>query len=230
MTVEQNGLKPLLITIDGPAGAGKTTVSKALAQRLGYRYIDTGALYRAVAYEIIARGIDPENEADLTRLCENLEVQFVRTPAGVRLLSGGEDITDAIRTPQITMLASAASAKPVVRRTLLDVQQRLGAEKAAVFEGRDMGTVIFPDADMKFFLTADLNIRARRRFDEFKETNSQSLEDVCRDMAYRDENDSSRALAPLKPAEDAVQIDSTGLKVDAVIERMLVHIEKAGRI
>jgi len=230
VTVEQNGLKPLLITIDGPAGAGKTTVSKALAQRLGYRYIDTGALYRAVAYEIIARGIDPENEADLTRLCENLEVQFVRTPAGVRLLSGGEDITDAIRTPQITMLASAASAKPVVRRTLLDVQQRLGAEKAAVFEGRDMGTVIFPDADMKFFLTADLNIRARRRFDEFKETNSQSLEDVCRDMAYRDENDSSRALAPLKPAEDAVQIDSTGLKVDAVIERMLVHIEKAGRI
>lgn len=228
MTVEQHGCNPLLITIDGPAGAGKTTVSKALAERLGFRYIDTGALYRAVAYEIIARGIDPEDSAALELLCESLELQFVRTPAGVRLLSGEKDITDAIRTPQITMLASAASAKPVVRRTLLDIQRRLGAEKAAVFEGRDMGTVVFPDADLKFFLTADLSTRARRRFEEFKATNPQSLEDVCRDMAHRDENDSSRALAPLKPADDAVRIDSTGLEIDAVIERMLVHVGRAG--
>ncbi|MGM0452365.1 MAG: (d)CMP kinase [Thermodesulfobacteriota bacterium] len=217
-------IRPLLITIDGPAGAGKTTVSKALAERLQYKYIDTGALYRGVAYEILANDVDPQDENALASLLNQLSLRFDRTPMGVRLMSAGADITEAIRTPEITMLASAASAKPMVRRALLDVQRQLGAEKAAVFEGRDMGTVVFPDADVKFFLTADLSARAARRYHEFKDRNDQSLDEVQNDMKRRDENDSSRDVAPLKPADDAVTIDSTGMAVDEVIDQMVVCI------
>jgi len=224
MTDKDQNIRPLLITIDGPAGAGKTTVSRGLADRLGYRYIDTGALYRGVAYEIIAGGIDPNDDAAIAGLLEGLDLRFARTSKGVRLMSGGSDITDAIRTPQITMLASAASAKPMVRLALLDLQRRLGAEKSAVFEGRDMGTVVFPNADVKFFLIADLSVRARRRFEEFRETNPQALDDVLNDMKLRDKNDSSRAVAPMRPADDAVTIDSTGMGVDAVLDAMIEYI------
>ncbi|MGD8257424.1 MAG: (d)CMP kinase, partial [Desulfobacterales bacterium] len=144
----------LLIAIDGPAGAGKTTVSRALADRLGYRYIDTGALYRGVAYEVIKQAVDPEDDLDLERLCGRLKLRFVEDKGSLRLFSEGTDISDQIRTPQITMLASAVSARPVIRKYLLDLQRKLGQEKSAVFEGRDMGTVVFPDADLKFFLDA----------------------------------------------------------------------------
>ncbi len=219
-------IRPLLITIDGPAGAGKTTVSKALAERLQYKYIDTGALYRGVAYEILANDVDPQDESALASLLNRLSLRFDRTPMGVRLMSGGADITEAIRTPEITMLASAASAKPMVRHALLELQRQLGAEKAAVFEGRDMGTVVFPDADVKFFLTADLNARAARRYNEFKDRSAQSLDEVQKDMKRRDENDASREVAPLKPADDAVAIDSTDRTVDEVIDQMVAHIER----
>lgn len=223
-------MKKLLITIDGPAGAGKTTVSRALAERLQYRYIDTGALYRGVALAATARGIAPDDDAGLEALCRDLALAFVRTDQGVRLFSGKTDISDAIRTPEMSMLASAVSARPVVRSALLGIQRRMGAEKSAVFEGRDMGTVVFPDADVKFFLTADLTMRAKRRYLELaaKDT-AQRFEDVEKDMARRDANDSSRTLAPLKPAEDAVRIDSTDISVETVLDRMMIHIrEKAG--
>ena len=217
-------MKKLLITIDGPAGAGKTTVSRALADRLGYRYIDTGALYRAVALAAKTRGTNPENDAELKVLCAELELAFVLSETGLRLFLNGGDITDHIRTAEITMLASVISARPVVREYLLDLQRNLGKEKAAVFEGRDMGTVVFPDANLKFFLDATTRTRALRRYDEVKSQSSQTLEEVDLDIQRRDRNDSTRELAPLKPAQDAIVIDSTDLSVAEVVELMVSYI------
>ena len=218
-------MKKLLITIDGPAGAGKTTVSRALADRLGYRYIDTGALYRAVALAVKTRGCNPENDDELKQLCSELELAFAETENGLRLLLNNEDITDRIRTAEITMLASAVSARTVVREYLLDFQRNLGMQKAAVFEGRDMGTVVFPEADLKFFLVASARTRAQRRYDEMKSKTTQTLDEVSRDIERRDQNDITREVAPLKPAEDAIVIDSTDLNVDGVVELMVSHIE-----
>ncbi|MBW2408540.1 MAG: (d)CMP kinase, partial [Deltaproteobacteria bacterium] len=194
----------LLITIDGPAGAGKTTVSRALAERLGYRYIDTGALYRGVAYEVKRRGIDPENEAELDDLCDRIQLRFESEGKGLRLYSNNLDISDYIRTPEISMLASAVSAKSIVRDYLLEVQREIGQKKAAVFEGRDMGTVVFPEADVKFFLDASSKTRALRRYQELNAESGQSLEKVAKELQQRDTNDSTRNLAPLKPADDAI--------------------------
>jgi len=217
-------MKQLLITIDGPAGAGKTTISKRLSDRLGYRYIDTGALYRGVAYEAKRRGIRHDDDTALEALCASMKLTFIRNEKGTRILSGGDDITDLIRTPEMSMLASAVSAKAVVRRYLLDVQRELGREKGAVFEGRDMGTVVFPGADVKFFLDASLKTRAIRRYNELKGKTSQSLDDVEQDMKRRDTNDSTRDLAPLKPAADAIRVDSTDLAIDDVVELMMGRI------
>ena len=220
-------MKKLLITIDGPAGAGKTTVSRNLADRLGYKYVDTGALYRGVAFEAVKSGIDPDNDTDLEKLCNNLDMKFVREKKGLRLVSNRVDITDLIRTPEITMLASAVSAKPVVRNSLLNLQRDMGKEKAAVFEGRDMGTVVFPDADIKFFLDASHEIRAVRRHKEISLKTGQTLEEVKKDMKRRDTNDSTRTLAPLKPAGDAIVIDSTNLSVERVVELMESYVINA---
>ena len=222
-------MKKLLITIDGPAGAGKTTVSRALARRLGYRYIDTGALYRGVAYEILNQGVDPENEAELAALCHRLQLSFKTEDEALRLYSGETDISDRIRTPEISMLASSISAKPVVRRCLLKVQRDMGLQKAAVFEGRDMGTVVFPEADVKFFLDAALDIRARRRYQELEGKTHQSLNKVEQDIRRRDTNDSTRSLAPLKPADDAIVIDSTQRSVPEVVDLMLLRIQEEAR-
>jgi cytidylate kinase len=216
----------LLITIDGPAGAGKTSVSRALAERLGYRYIDTGALYRGVAYEVKRQGIDPESDSDLAALCDRLRLAFKHQVNELRLYSGDTDISDDIRTPEISMLASAVSAKSIVREYLLNVQKEIGRQKAAVFEGRDMGTVVFPEADIKFFLDASSQTRAQRRYAEIKSKSDQSLEQVEKDMQRRDRNDSTRSLAPLKPADDAIIIDSTDLSIVEVVDSMLAHIAR----
>ncbi len=214
----------LVITIDGPAGAGKTTVSRALADRLGYRYIDTGALYRGVAYEAISKGISHDDDKGLEGLCADLKLDFIRDEKCLRIISNGLDITDLIRSPEVTKFASAVSARAVVRKSLLNLQRDIGKEKGVVFEGRDMGTVVFPDADIKFFLDASHKTRAFRRYQEIKSKTSQTLEEVERDMKQRDKNDSSRALAPLKPAEDAKIIDSTGVSAREVVESMLSYI------
>lgn len=217
-------MKKLLITIDGPAGAGKTTVSRALADRLGYTYVDTGALYRGVAWEAGRQNIAVDDDDSLWVLCVEIDLRFIRDHQGTRLFSGDADITDLIRTPDMSMRASAVSARPVVRRALLDIQRKLGAEKGAVFEGRDMGTVVFPAADVKFFLTADLKARALRRYRELAAISPQSLADVEADMEIRDRNDTTRSAAPLKPAEDAVIIDSTQQSAKAVVAAMMTHI------
>ena len=219
-------MKKLLITIDGPAGAGKTTVSRTLADRLGYRYIDTGALYRAVALAVKRRGCSPENDAEIKRVCAEIELRFVQKEEGWCLFLNREDISDRIRTVDITMLASAISARPVVREYLLDLQRNLGKEKAAVFEGRDMGTVVFPEADLKFFLDASTQARALRRYGELKSNSTQTLEEVGLDIQRRDHNDSTRELAPLKAAQDAIMVDSTDLSVAEVVELMISHTHK----
>ncbi|MFZ1954267.1 MAG: (d)CMP kinase [Desulfobacterales bacterium] len=219
-------MKKSVVTIDGPAGAGKTTVSRMLADRLGYRYIDTGALYRAIALAVHEGGIDSTDDAALEKMCAALSLRYVQTEKGPRLLSNGRDVTDRLRTPEITMLASAVSARPVVRRFLMGVQRAMGREKGAVFEGRDMGTVVFPDADVKFYLDAPEKIRAMRRFLELRPKTELTFEEVERDLLRRDRNDSTRTEAPLKPAVDAIRIDSADLAPAQVVAVMLGHIER----
>jgi cytidylate kinase len=197
-----------------------------LADRLGYRYIDTGALYRAIALAVHEGGIDSKDDAALEKMCTALSLRYIQTEKGPRLLSNGRDVTDRLRTPEITMLASAVSARPVVRRFLMDVQRAMGREEGAVFEGRDMGTVVFPDADVKFYLDAPEKIRAMRRFLELKPKTELTFEEVERDLLRRDKNDSTRAEAPLKPAVDAIRIDSADLAPAEVVAVMLGHIER----
>ncbi|MGD9106639.1 MAG: (d)CMP kinase [Desulfobacterales bacterium] len=218
-------MKRLIITIDGPSGAGKTTASKLLAHRLGYRYVDTGALYRGVALEAMSAGINPDDDAGLENVLSSLKMKFVYGDKGLRLILNDSDITDKIRTPEISVFASAASSRPVVRNFLLDFQRDLGKKKGVVFEGRDMGTVVFPHADVKFYLDASHKARSLRRYQELKSDTSQTLEDVEKDIKRRDKNDSTRNLAPLKAAEDAVIIDSTHLSAQDVVDRMMNVIE-----
>jgi cytidylate kinase len=181
-------------------------------------------LYRGVALEVKRAGIDPADERALALLCRKLCLAFRTTGDGQRLYSGGNDITDLIRTPDITMLASMVSAKEVVRKGLLALQRKMGLSKQSVFEGRDMGTVVFPEADVKFFLDADLKVRAKRRYLELVGKSDQSLEDVTRDMRQRDQNDSTRTAAPLKMAVDAIRIDTTSMTIEDVLDHMLGHI------
>jgi len=215
-----------IITIDGPAGAGKTTVSRMLSKKLGCVYVDTGALYRGVAYEIQKQGIDWEKDEILEIFLKHLDLNFVMEKDLLILISSGRDITNFIRTPEISMLASASSAKVQVRAALLDIQRNIAKIKDAIFEGRDMGTMVFPDAAHKFFLFADLSVRAKRRYDEMPDE-TKDIKQVQEDMKIRDVNDSQRKTAPLMPAEDAIKIDSTFLTIEQVVEKMLKCINKA---
>jgi CMP/dCMP kinase len=215
-----------IVTIDGPAGAGKTTVSRQLAKKLGCVYVDTGALYRGVAYEILRQKIDWENNQALEDFLKSLDLNFLMEKGSFILISSGKDITDFIRTSQISMLASASSSKPQVRAALLDIQRNIAKLKDAVFEGRDMGTVVFPEAAHKFFLFADLNVRAKRRYDEMQDE-TKDIDQVQKEMGVRDGNDSQRKTAPLKPAEDAIKIDASILSIEQVVEKMVKCIENA---
>ena len=216
--------KKIVVTIDGPAGAGKTTASRILARRLGYKYIDTGALYRGIALAAKEADVDPDRPDQLQELLDRLTLEFVFTGDELRLRVNGKDVSDRIRTPEISMAASAVSAKPIVRAFLLDVQRRMGREKGAVFEGRDMGTVVFPEAEVKFYLDAALENRALRRYKELESDKNITLDRIRADMEKRDYNDCHRELAPLKPAADAIKIDSSGLDIEGVLGVMLSHI------
>jgi cytidylate kinase len=219
-------MRTRIITIDGPAGAGKSTISKLLSKKLNCVYVDTGALYRGVAFEIQRQNIDWEDDGVLEDFLKNLDLNFVMEKDSLILMSSGRDITNLIRTPEMSLLASSSSAKPQVRAALLDIQRNIAKTKDAVFEGRDMGTIVFPDAAVKFFLFADLGVRAKRRFDEMP-GKSKDFNKVQKEMDIRDGNDSQRKSAPLKPAADAIEIDSSFMTIEQVVDKMLKIIEKA---
>ncbi|RPH68579.1 MAG: (d)CMP kinase [Myxococcaceae bacterium] len=216
-------MRPLIVAIDGPAGAGKSTVSKLLARRLGLSFVDTGALYRTVALSARRQGIATEDDAGLAALLGRIRISFRATGEENRVFLDGEDVSAEIRTPEISLLASAVSARRVVREGLLGLQRRLALEApvGAVLEGRDIGTVVFPDADLKFFLEASPDVRARRRYEELFQKGSEStLDAVLSDQTKRDRDDSSRAVAPLKAAEDAIRVDSSSLPLSEVVQRL----------
>lgn len=216
-----------IITIDGPSGAGKSTVSRALAKQLGYTYIDSGALYRIAALEVARSNADEDNDEELVRLCSSLEPRFVTKNGVDRIECNGRDVTELIRAPEVSMRASRISARKVMRDCITGMQRKMGAFGSIVLEGRDAGTVVFPDAPIKFFLDASPEERGRRRFIELRQKNFDvSLEDVTQDIIKRDYNDSSRKHAPLAPAEDAIIINSTAMTIDQVIARMMEVIQE----
>ena len=214
--------KRYVVTVDGPAGSGKSTVGRLLARTLSYMYLDTGALYRAVALKVGRAGLDASDRAAVAALCGETDVALVESGGATRILLDGRDVTDLVRTPEISMLASTVSAVPEVRQRLLAVQREAARAGGIVAEGRDMGTVVFPGADVKFFLTAGPEERGRRRWLELRERgHAVELEDVVRDVVGRDRQDSEREIAPLRPAEGGVLVDSTGKTVEEVVEEML---------
>ncbi|MCP3064417.1 (d)CMP kinase [Myxococcus sp. K38C18041901] len=216
-----------IVAIDGPAGAGKSSVSKLLARRLGFSLVDTGAIYRCVALLARRERIAYDDDASLGELLGRVHIHFQVVGEENRVFLGGEDVSGEIRSPEISMAASQVSGRPVVRAGLLQLQRRLALEstKGSILEGRDIGTVVFPDADAKFFLEASPEVRARRRFEElFQKGVESSIDDVLADQTKRDKDDSARAVAPLKAADDAVRVDSSSLPLSEVVHNMEAEI------
>jgi len=212
----------MIITIDGPAGAGKSSAARTLAQRLGYEFLYTGAMYRAVALAALRAGLDLRDEPALTDLMQTLHLEM---PPGGRVLLGGEDVTYVIRSREVTMATGAVSDSPAVRRCLTRMQRTIAAGRDMVCEGRDQGTLVFPDAACKFFLVADPLERARRRQREMAARGEMvELEQLLRDQEIRDQRDAARNLAPMKPADDAVLLDSTELGPEQVVEAMEAEV------
>ena len=221
--------RPFIVAIDGPAGAGKSTVSKLLARRLGFTLVDTGAIYRCVALAAARDGIAFDDDGRLAQLLGRIEISFAVVGDENRVFLGGEDVSGLIRTPEISMGASTVSGRRVVREGLLALQRRLalGAGKGAILEGRDIGTVVFPDADVKLFLDAKADVRARRRYEElFQKGVDSTLEHVLADQTRRDVQDSTREVAPLKAAEDAVRIDSSSMALSEVVRAIENEIRR----
>ncbi len=213
----------MIVTIDGPAGAGKSTAAKALAKRLGFEFLDTGAMYRAVALAAVRARVALDDEAGLKTLLARLRLEM---PAG-RVLLDGEDVSAAIRTPEMAQGASIVAVSAVVRPHLAELQRQIAAGRDMVCEGRDQGTVVFPCAGCKFFLTADPEERLRRRARELEARGGRiDLDQLRREQAERDARDAGRALAPLRAAEDAVVLDTTRLSLEQVVERMEQEVRK----
>ena len=214
----ENGL---VVAIDGPSGAGKSTMTRMLAERLGYIHIDTGAMFRAIALAASRSGVKTDDDKGLEELCRCTNVAFERNNGCCKVLLNGKDVSVAIRTPEISVLTSEISAKKPVRDSLLELQRSMGKHGGVILEGRDIGTVVFPDAEVKFFLSASAEERGRRRYLELvAKGESVTLEETIAAAARRDENDERREHAPLRCPEDAIIIDSTGVSIEQVLETM----------
>jgi len=217
-TVRANGV---IVAIDGPSGAGKSSLTRLLAQRLGYIHIDTGAMFRAVALMAKRAGIACDDDAALEGLCSTLAITFCRDGESCRVLVNGEDVSGAIRSEEIGLFTSCISARKPVRDALLAMQRKMGAAGGVILEGRDIGTVVFPDAEVKFFLSATARERGRRRFLELSGRGEEAtLEETIAKVVSRDRQDEGREHAPLKKADDAISIDSTSLSIEEVLELM----------
>lgn len=215
------------IAIDGPAGAGKSTIAKLAAKELGYIYVDTGALYRTIGLNATALNTNLKSETDVAQLLKNTDVGLKFTDNEQRVFLNGKDVSNEIRTPKASMMASAVSAVPAVRTFLLDLQHNLAKENNVIMDGRDIGTVILPDAQVKIFLSASPECRAKRRYDELKETDSNiDYESILKDIVQRDYNDSHRAIAPLKPADDAIIVDTSGETLKQSTDKLLKIIKE----
>lgn len=220
--------KHIAVAIDGPSGAGKSTIAKLCAEALGYLYVDTGAIYRTVGLAAREAGVDPKNTGAVEVLLPNIKIGMGHDRSGLqRMLLNGKDVTDEIRQPDISLYASAVSAIPAVRAFLLDMQRQLARENSVVMDGRDIGTVVLPEADVKIFLTASPEDRARRRYEELLQRGAKTgFEAVLRDLKKRDEDDATRKASPLCPADDAICVDTTGNTLEESFELLRGMIEE----
>ena len=215
-------MKKRVIALDGPAGAGKSSVAGKIADRLGFVHIDTGAMYRSVARLVLEAGISPEDEAAVGDLAKDLTIRFARKGDTVRVLANGRDVTELIRTPEVTATVARVSQYLAVREAMVRQQRDMAAEGSVVLDGRDIGTVVVPDACVKIFLTASVQERARRRYQELLDKGQAAdLEKLQQEIAERDRLDRERTISPLIQAEDAVLLDTTGMDIEQVLENLL---------
>jgi cytidylate kinase len=230
--------RPLIIAIDGPSGAGKSTLGRMLARSLNLLYLDTGAMYRAAALAVLRAGVSAKDAEAVASVVARANINLAGDPDSLRVMLDGRDVSDEIRTEEVSQSASVISTVPEVRRTLVQRQRELGVQGGVVLDGRDIGTVVFPDADVKFFLTAVPEARARRRYDEERMRARDATRDVTRDVTLeqtledinqRDKRDSTRATSPLAIADDALVLDSTELSIEDVFERMMNAIRERER-
>ncbi len=219
------------VAIDGPSGAGKSTIAKAVAERFGFIYVDTGAIYRTVGLAVSCAGIDPQDTDAVVGLLPALDIALRHGEDGLQhMFLNGEDVSGLIRTPEISMYASKVSALPPVRAFLMEMQRSMARRTSVIMDGRDIGTVVLPDAALKIFLTASAEARAERRYKELLEKGqSVSYDDVLCDMAERDKNDTTRAAAPLRAADDAVLLDTSALSLAESIDAVAALVEKGLR-
>jgi len=218
-------LKKILIAIDGPAGSGKSTTAKLIARKLGYIHLDTGAMYRSVTLKVLESRVNPADEEEVVRLAEEADIVF-DNDNGLRVALDGEDVTEKIRSEEVTKNVSLVSSYPGVRKVMVDKQREIGSQKGCVVDGRDIGTVVFPNADLKFFMIADVMERARRRQAELSESGTElPIVKVVHDLKDRDMKDSTRETSPLKKAEDAIEIDTTNLTIEEQVAKILTFVD-----
>ena len=214
------------IAIDGPAGAGKSTIAKKLAKELGYIYVDTGAMYRAMAYHYLQNNIASDNESEIAKSCKNVDVSISYIDGEQQVLLNGQNISDKIRNEEVGNMASATSVYPVVRTKLVELQRQLASKENVIMDGRDIGTVVLPNANVKIYLTASSKVRAKRRFDELTAKGEDcNFDDIEKDIIDRDYRDMHRETSPLKQADDAILLDTSDMNIDQVVSRMKEIIE-----